>query len=1013
MAKRFLASVANVELFERVNGELRHFASAHTLTDSSIGFQISMEDVRGGQGAKLFGRFGHTTGMTLQLTDAMFDINYLRLNLGAKQSSSLIASILATEQKVWDGGDIILDNSAVSVGHLCGLNGVLCWGRKVSCKSGTSSEVPLQVSGEQMRTISASQLSGKFVVNDVITISYFKNDPTAILYDVSATFLPGEVVAIMTANEYAGDTANVTTGEPVGQLIVKIPRLQLDGQFDIGLNMSSAATIALNGSALASVDPVTGKEYYAEILETNHNPDFRTDLIGVAIDQTSANMARSPIVYGIYKDGSHRVLDNLSITHQLIKSISNPEGKMVNGFIKQGVDDYVQVGLSSNGKWASAGNWYVAVFPYIVTDEEYDAIQTNLEEAPIVGNYGIIGSDSVVCTTAEPSVGLEYVSNGDGTCNVVGIGVCADTYLVIPESSPSGDIVEGVGDNAFENQVQLTTVVFPASPNFSIGSGSFAGCTGITSMDIPNNVTFIGSGAFSGCTNLKMASLPNGGELSAINGNLFSGCTELASIVIPDSVTDIYAGAFSNCSSLKRVVVGSGVEGIAEGVFSGCSSLEEITIPFVGGEAGKTENDTYQYPFGYIFGEDSYTGGVATQQTYYGSSTSSTTTTTYYIPASLRSVTVTGGNILFGAFENCTGLTSVTIGNGVMSIGGYAFLGCTGLTSVTIPENVASIGNYAFRNCTELTSVVWNATNCTSAGSSSRPIFYGCSNLTTVTFGDNVENIPSFAFYSCSGLTSITIPDCVTSIGSSAFSGCTGLTSVYYTGDVAGWCGIEFGSVNANPLYYAHNLYINDEFVIDLVIPDGVTSIGGSAFYGCTGLTSVTIGNGVTSIGNFAFRGCTGLTFITIPDGVTSIGNSAFSGCTGLTSVTIGNGVTSIGSDAFSGCTGLTSVTIGNGVTSIGNYAFSGCTGLTSVVISDSLESIGGWVFDDCLGLTSMVLLAIEPPAMDVHGIFGYHSTYGKKMPPCMISVPAASVDTYKSASGWSDYAEYIQAISS
>ena len=394
MAKRFLASVANVELFERVNGELKHFASAHTLTDSSIGFQISMEDVRGGQGAKLFGRFGHTTGMTLQMTDAMFDINYLRLNLGAKRSESTVTSVLATEVKTWDGNDITLDNTAVSVGHLCGLEDVLCWAHKVDCKEGTSADIPLTVTGTPNNTIAAAQLTGKFVVGDVITISYFKNDPASVLYDVSATFIPGEVMAVMTANEYAGDSANVTTGEAVGQLVVKIPRLQLDGQFDLGLNMTSAATISLNGSALAAIDSATGKEYYAEILETNHSADFRSGLIGIAIDPASATTADAPVVYGIYNDGTYRPIDNDKIASQHIDSASNPEGKDVNGFIKMAsASSYVPTPLSA-GKWASTGTWYVAIFAPTVSDTDYTNIDAELDSAPDVGSYGIIGSDS-------------------------------------------------------------------------------------------------------------------------------------------------------------------------------------------------------------------------------------------------------------------------------------------------------------------------------------------------------------------------------------------------------------------------------------------------------------------------------------------------------------------------------------------------------------------------------------------------------------------------------------------
>ena len=299
----------------------------------------------------------------------------------------------------------------------------------------------------------------------------------------------------------------------------------------------------------------------------------------------------------------------------------------------------------------------------------------------------------------------------------------------------------------------------------------------------------------------------------------------------------------------------------------------------------------------------------------------------------LTSVTISDNveSIGCSAFRGCSGLTSVSIGNGVTSIGNFAFSDCKGLTSVTIPDSVTSIENSAFYDCSGLTSVVWNATNCTSAGEDYNSIFSGCTNLTTVTIGDNVENIPAYAFSGCSGLTSVTIPDSVTSIGGSAFEDCSGLTSV--------------------------------------TIPDGVTSIGDHAFCDCTGLTSIIIPDSVTSIGSSAFRFCTGLTSISIPAGVTGIGEDAFYDCCRLTSIEVDAGnptyrsennclieketktlvlgcetsvipdsVTSIGDDAFRLCTGLTSITIPAGVTRIANRAFSGCSKLKSINFQGTRE---------------------------------------------------------------------------
>jgi len=242
--------------------------------------------------------------------------------------------------------------------------------------------------------------------------------------------------------------------------------------------------------------------------------------------------------------------------------------------------------------------------------------------------------------------------------------------------------------------------------------------------------------------------------------------------------------------------------------------------------------------------------------------------------------------------------------------------------------DVTSIKEYAFRDCKVMTSCV---------------------------IGNKVTSIEFCAFYKCSGLTSVTIPSSVTSIEYNAFYGCSGLTSVHIS-DIAAWCAIDFSDYYSNPLPYAHHLYLNQKEITNLIIPDGMTSIGRSAFDGCSGLTSVTIPNSVTSIEVGAFRNCSGLTSLTIPNSLTSIGYEVFYGCRGLTSVTIPSSVTSIGDQAFDGCSGLTSVTIPSSVTSIGKNAFYGCSGLTSLIIPNSVTSIGIAAFNNCSGLTSITV---------------------------------------------------------
>ena len=266
----------------------------------------------------------------------------------------------------------------------------------------------------------------------------------------------------------------------------------------------------------------------------------------------------------------------------------------------------------------------------------------------------------------------------------------------------------------------------------------------------------------------------------------------------------------------------------------------------------------------------------------------------------------------------------------------------------------------------------------------------------------SVTSIGESAFERCPDLTSVTIPNSVTSIGLAAFMYCSRLTRVHIS-DIAAWCNIDFkGGFSSNPLYYAHHLYLNGEEVKDLVIPNSVTSIGEDAFFGCSGLTSVTIGNSVEIIGSSAFSGCSGLTSVTIPNSVTSIGSAAFWGCSGLTSVTIPNSVLSIGDDAFQECSGLTSVTIPNSVTSIGDYAFSGCSGLTSVTIGNSVTSIGESAFANCPELLDVYCYAENVPSTESDAFEGSYPEY------ITLHVPDASIDSYKATAPWSVFVNIV-----
>ena len=346
------------------------------------------------------------------------------------------------------------------------------------------------------------------------------------------------------------------------------------------------------------------------------------------------------------------------------------------------------------------------------------------------------------------------------------------------------------------------------------------------------------------------------GDVTTIGDSAFYFCRSLTSITIPDSVTTIGDSAFSDCSSLRE--------------FNGKYASEDGRCLIIDGTlnsfapAGLTE---YTIP-------NSVTT-IGYEAFYHCDSLTSVT-----IP---DSVTTIGGE----AFRSCSSLTGVTIGDSVTTIGYEAFYHCDSLTSVTIPDSVTTIGDYAFSYCDSLTSVTIGD-SVTTIGDSA---FYDCNSLTSVTIGDSVTTIGEGAFRACSSLTSVVIPDSVTTIGISAFSGCSSLTSITIPDGVTTIGDYTFSGCSS---------------LTSVTIPDSVTTIGISAFYGCSSLREFNgkyaseDGRCLIIDGTLKSFAPAGLTEYIIPNSVTTIGGSAFSNCDSLTSVTIPDSVTTIGNSTFS-----------------------------------------------------------------------------------------------------------------
>ena len=421
--------------------------------------------------------------------------------------------------------------------------------------------------------------------------------------------------------------------------------------------------------------------------------------------------------------------------------------------------------------------------------------------------------------------------------------------------------VIGTGDMSFRSKYDIPWYNYRNNIKNVVVEGGitsldgFYECKYLTGISVPDSITTIRGGAFQECIRLESIDIPYG--VTAIGNSAFSNCQALISVNLPSTVTSIGESAFNNCTGLIAVSLQPGLETIRYNAFNNCTSLRSIDIPSTVTLIGTN-----------VFQDCINLTGIS-------------------IPA----------NPGDKAFYGCTNLASVDIADGVTSLGKYTFYNCQSLTDITVPDSVTSIGTYTFYNCSSLKSVRLSDAITSIAAS----CFQNCVSLTEVAMPEGVDSIGISAFSGC-GLKSVTLPKSVLYVQKKAFSGCDSLADVYYGGTALDWDAIQIYD-NNEPLINAVKHFSDPSGVCGenlawTISKEGTLTVSGTgdmtnySLFGYTpwsgyadSVFRIVIENGVTGIGNSAFSGCQNLIAVTVPSSLTRVGTGAFQNCAALTDV--------------------------------------------------------------------------------------------------------------------------------
>lgn len=558
-----------------------------------------------------------------------------------------------------------------------------------------------------------------------------------------------------------------------------------------------------------------------------------------------------------------------------------------------GIEETLTVSQSAKGKRVKVHVEKAGTLSDYIAESE----KLNVEELEVSGNLG--GKDIAFI---REMAGTYNHANTEGKLvylDMTEANIVADGEYYLPNSSGKEYLPteNTIGERMFTSR-GLQTILLPKSVT-SIDDRAFSSCHSLNKVVIyENSVKTIGMAAFEYCSSLADIVLPEG--VTTIARSAFWGCSSLSRIDLPEGVTTIGHSAFYGCEKLSSVKLPNSLTTIEGFAFSGCNGLT-ITIP-----------DNVESMSMLTFSD--CTGLDIT------------------IPG--RFLTKIENPI----GSNCKDVR-VTIAEGTTVIEEYAFQKRPGIVSVTIPESVTSIGHAAFWQCSGLTDIIIPS-SVTEIGDDA---FSKCTNLTNVTLPDGLTFIGEGVFSDCSHLT-MTIPETVTSIGSQAFRNNADL-SIAMSGNLLdnalfSDCENLRITLSNGSTFIKESALINCSGLIEIHIPNSVSSIGAHAFYGCTNLKNIIIPNKVTSIEERTFYECKGLVSVVIPNSVKSIEYEAFNGCSALKSIVLPEGMTLIKKWTFADCSSLVDVTLPSTMTTLEYGAFENCTSLRSVTIPNSVNTV-------------------------------------------------------------------------